>query len=97
MTRFSPRSGTRFSPRRGGTTQPGAAPRVRDPTNDNQPEGLGHASSQPFRLRCVETSLPGALPWAVLSHPFGVKTGHRASPDESTFIAHMRSGAEYPI
>jgi DNA-directed DNA polymerase III PolC len=42
--------------------------------NVMQPEGLRHHSlSQPFRLGEKMRSEPRALPWATLSHPFGVK------------------------
>jgi hypothetical protein len=39
-----------------------------------QPEGLRQAPSQAFSLEDKSNRVPGALPWAKVSDPFGVKT-----------------------
>src|SRR5688572_27659718 len=38
------------------------------------PEGVRQAVSQAFSLENNNTRLPGAMPRAMVSHPFGVKT-----------------------
>src|SRR4051812_18948869 len=48
------------------------------PEGSSHPFGLRHALSQPFRLGVIGWALPGALPRAEGSHPFGVKNNTRA-------------------